>query len=85
MKLLVYSRADLSRTVEVAGAPFLATGPANVVAREFRASDMDRPIEAVHGARLSLQQSKSISNMKRALAQGDSAIAELIERFGKVE
>jgi hypothetical protein len=39
MKLPVYSRADLSRTVALVVALFLTAVPTSAVAREFRAAD----------------------------------------------
>ena len=46
MKLPVYSRADLSRTVALVVALFLTAVPTSAVAREFRAADTQSMIKA---------------------------------------
>jgi TRAP-type C4-dicarboxylate transport system substrate-binding protein len=47
MKLPVYSRADLSRTVALVVALFLTAVPTSAVAREFRAADTQDMIKAL--------------------------------------
>jgi hypothetical protein len=51
MKLPVYSRADLSRTVALVVALFLTAVSTSAVAREFRAADTQNaePIELPYG------------------------------------
>jgi TRAP-type C4-dicarboxylate transport system substrate-binding protein len=71
MKLPVYSRADLSRTVVPAVAPFLTAGSTGAVARAFRAATRSEDHPTVRmprdmgrgGSRIRVERSRLISDM----------------------
>jgi hypothetical protein len=94
MKLPVYSRADLSRTVALVVAPFLTAVSTSAVAREFRAADTQNMIKARRQAEAAGEMIGTEFDRKPfeaamagiyAKAQSDPAAAELIPRIRKVE
>jgi hypothetical protein len=70
MKLPVYSRADLSRTVALVVAPFLTAVPTSAVAREFRAADTQNMIKALGAEPIELPYGRVLTGLATRLIDG---------------
>jgi TRAP-type C4-dicarboxylate transport system substrate-binding protein len=95
MKLPVYSRADLSRTVALVGAPCLTAVSTGAVTREFRAAtlqalhDMSRTIAERSGGRRPRTKSMMASNpvelsARRFTTQGAQLIYNSVRSFRSI-